>query len=107
VFKLDVTGKEAVLYSFTGGTDGNYPGAAVVRDAAGSLYGTTVIGGASNKGVIFKLDSGGTFTVLHSFTGGVDGAYPSSLVRDARGILYGIAAQGGTFNGGTVFKITP
>ncbi len=48
VFKLDPAGKETVLYSFTGGADGNTPGAGVIRDEAGNLYGTTLAGGGSN-----------------------------------------------------------
>jgi uncharacterized repeat protein (TIGR03803 family) len=46
VYKLDTTGHETVLYSFTGGTDGGAPYASVVLDPAGNLYGTAVIGGA-------------------------------------------------------------
>src|SRR5207302_11415145 len=34
-----------VLYSFKGGPDGNSPLAGVIRDAAGNLYSTTVVGG--------------------------------------------------------------
>jgi uncharacterized repeat protein (TIGR03803 family) len=41
VFKLDKTGKETVLYSFTGGYDGGFPYAGLLRDSAGNLYGTT------------------------------------------------------------------
>jgi uncharacterized repeat protein (TIGR03803 family) len=39
VFKVSSTGKEAVLYSFTGGADGGYLWDGVVRDSAGNLYG--------------------------------------------------------------------
>ncbi len=85
-----------VLYNFTGGTDGGYPYAGLVRDAAGNLYGTTGSGGSSGFGVIFKLNKKGTETVLHSFTGGSDGEYPyGELVRDAKGNLYGTTAGGG------------
>ena len=41
VYKVDAAGQETVLYSFTGGTDGGYPYAGVIRDSAGNLYGTT------------------------------------------------------------------
>jgi uncharacterized repeat protein (TIGR03803 family) len=34
VYKLDTAGHEAVLYSFTGGADGRYPDAGVIRDSA-------------------------------------------------------------------------
>ena len=54
-FKLDKTGKETVLHTFTGGADGSYPVATLIRDAAGNLYGTTQLGGASGFGTIFKI----------------------------------------------------
>src|SRR5579863_3768599 len=46
-----------------------------------------------------------TFTVLHTFSGLRDGAYPNQLVRDAEGNLYGSAQHGGSFNYGTVFRL--
>ena len=36
-----MSGNETVLYSFTGGADGGYPLAGVIRDSKGNLYGTT------------------------------------------------------------------
>ena len=107
VFKVDKTGKETVLYSFTGGSDGKYPYAGLLRDTKGNLYGTTEYGGASSNGTLFKLDTSGTETVLHSFTGGSDGGLPiAGLILDASGNLYG-AAQSGGDGGGTVFELTP
>jgi uncharacterized repeat protein (TIGR03803 family) len=57
VFKLplNTTGNETVLHSFTGGADGAYPRADLIRDAAGNLYGTTEQGGAFGRGAVFKL----------------------------------------------------
>jgi uncharacterized repeat protein (TIGR03803 family) len=46
VYKLDTAGHQRVLYSFTGGADGGYPFAGVVRDAPGNFYGTTEYGGS-------------------------------------------------------------
>ena len=47
-----------------------------------------------------------TFSVLHSFTGSPDGAYPfAGLVRDAKGNLYGTTNGGGASSYGTVFKV--
>lgn len=74
IFKLDTTGKETVLYSFTGG-DGNYPATRLVRDAQGNLYGTTEIGAAFGYGTVFKLDPFGNETILHSFAGGGAGRF--------------------------------
>jgi uncharacterized repeat protein (TIGR03803 family) len=65
-------------------------------------------GGTSGAGVVFKLDTSGHETVLYSFTGGNDGAYPGiGLVRDSDGNLYGGTFSGGDTNGGVVFKIKP
>lgn len=55
VFRIDPEGNETDLYSFTGGNDGNSPWAAVTMDKKGDLYGTTVYGGGSGAGVVFKL----------------------------------------------------
>jgi uncharacterized repeat protein (TIGR03803 family) len=57
---------------------------------------------------VFKLDATGKETVLYSFAGGADGAYPSAgLVRDAVGNLYGTTSAGGASDHGTVFKLAP
>jgi uncharacterized repeat protein (TIGR03803 family) len=97
VFEVDPSGQETVLYSFTGGADGAGPGAGVIRDAAGNLYGTTVFGGAFDAGVVYKLDPAGNETVLYTFAGGFDGARPTqgNLVRDGEGNLYGTTQYGG------------
>jgi uncharacterized repeat protein (TIGR03803 family) len=108
VFKVAPDGTETVLYSFTGGADGAFPEAGLIRDNAGNLYGTTTQGGSDNIGVVFKVDPSGTETVLHSFTGGADGVIPvGGLLRDAAGNLYGTTSQGGTSNDGILFKISP
>jgi len=108
VFKLDRAGNETVLHTFTGGTDGSLPAGGVVRDAAANLYGTTSRGGTFGAGVVFKVDSGGTFNVIYNFTGGADGGTPSAaLVLDPAGSVYGTAIAGGAFSKGVVFWINP
>ena len=103
-----------VLYNFTGGSDGWGPYAGLIRDSAGDLYGSTSLGGDSNCtpgygygcGVVFKLDTAGTETVLHSFSGSPDGANPvAPVVRDKAGNIYGTTFYGGSRGNGTVFKI--
>lgn len=108
VFKMDRSGNETVLYSFSGGADGQFALGGVVRDSEGNLYGTTNSGGAFGFGTVYKLDTAGNESVLYSFTGGSDGANPqASLIFDAGGNLYGTATAGGAGGNGTVFKITP
>jgi uncharacterized repeat protein (TIGR03803 family) len=87
VFGVDMTGRQTVLYGFTGGKDGANPYARVIPDSAGNLYGTTVYGGTSLYGVVFRLDKAGNETVLHSFDW-MDGANPyAGLIRDSAGNL--------------------
>jgi uncharacterized repeat protein (TIGR03803 family) len=107
VFKVDATGQESVLHSFTVGADGEFPYAPLLRDAAGNLYGTTVNGGSSsNYGTVFKVDSTGKETVLHRFKGKADGAFPfGNLISDSAGNLYGTTSLFGKSSGGTVFRL--
>ena len=106
VYKIDASGQETVLYSFTGGTDGGFPYAGVIRDSAGNLYGTTTGGGASGLGTVYKIDASGQETVLHSFTGGADGANPDAgVIRDSAGNLYGTTISGAASEGGTVYEV--
>jgi uncharacterized repeat protein (TIGR03803 family) len=112
VFKIDKTGTEKVLHRFRG-WGGVHDGGGVglqgglVRDPAGNLYSTTVAGGANDIGTVFKLDSSGKETVLHSFAG-PEGSYPyAGLIRDAGGNLYGttLGDVHCTYGCGTVFKL--
>jgi uncharacterized repeat protein (TIGR03803 family) len=109
VFRVSPAAQEKVLYTFTGGSDGGAPGAGLIRDSGGNLYGTTQVGGAAGFGTVFRLNSQGQKTVLYSFTGGTDGSGPSfgSLVRDSAGNLYGVTPAGGDSDFGVVFKIDP
>jgi uncharacterized repeat protein (TIGR03803 family) len=94
VFKLDWSGNEVVLYSFTGGLVGLIPNG-LVLGAAGNLDGTTYGGGKSDMGTVFKLTPGGIETVLYSFSGMPDGQYPNGVIGDAAGNLYGTTNYGG------------
>ena len=108
VFKVDSTGHETVLYSFCSApncTDGSYPMAGLIQDAAGNLYGTTTSGGATacnapyGCGTVFKLDNTGHETVLYTFCSApncTDGAEPAyaGLIQDAAGNLYGTTRLG-------------
>ncbi len=105
---------EKVLYHFNGRKDGGTPYCGMVFGPGGRLYGTTGFGGTSGAGTVFMLSpddnqaSGWAETVLHSFTGGLDGGDPYSLpVFDAAGNLYGTTENGGTESGGVVFELSP
>src|SRR5579863_9082487 len=74
---------ETIAIHHFNGSDGISPVGPMVADGAGNLYGVTFYGGLSHWGVVYELSPpairGGkwTETVLHSFSGGFDGAAPS------------------------------
>jgi uncharacterized repeat protein (TIGR03803 family) len=99
-----------VLYNFTGGSDGGEPYyGSLVQDKAGNLYGTTTYAGAYGYGAVFKLTQSGTETVLYSFNGEADGAYPYAGLVLSGDTLYGTTAYGGSAEGdfgcGVVFEV--
>lgn len=84
-------------------TDGDNPEGGLVCDGQ-TLYGTTYSGGASNRGVIFRINMDGTdFAELHSFYFG--GYHPRGTLILNDGILYGTARAGGNDGRGVIFKI--
>lgn len=98
---------ETVLYSFTGGTtDGCSPEGGLLLDKSNTVYGTTYGCGTYNYGTVFKVDTSGKETVLHSFAY-ADGANPylTSLLMDSESDLYGVALNGGG-GFGTVYKLS-
>ena len=111
-FKLAPDGTETVLYTFCSQnncSDGAGPASGLIADGAGNFYGTTVVGGASGRGTIFKLAPDGTETVLYSF---FDGYAPNGVVMDKEGNFYGTTEMGGDRSGrlcprgcGTAFKL--
>ncbi|PYK93132.1 MAG: hypothetical protein DME36_10760 [Verrucomicrobia bacterium] len=106
------TWTQTVIHAFTGGDDGSGPGAGLTIDKRGNLYGMAPTGGANGLGVVYQLhpDQSGNWTlkVIHTFTGGTDGATGSAgrmLLRG--GHLYGAATAGGANGKGTAFELTP
>src|SRR5579863_6449804 len=111
VFAITTRGTETMLHSFAGGPDGAHPKAGLIN-VDGRLYGTTDRGGANcvssgGCGTVFTVTTSGAETVLYSFKGGADGAYPTqAALLDVNGTLYGTSKLGGKYDRGTVFSIT-
>ena len=117
------TSQITILHGFTGGlTDGADPTGALVADAAGDLFGTTLHGGSGgngDNGTVFELKPNGAGgyaeSVIYPFnyTGGTDSPYPrGALVLDASGDLFG--TDSGDLSGGpspmtdgAVFELKP
>ncbi len=120
VFQMSSTGAVKTLHTFTQ-QDGAAPDAKLILGSDGMMYGTTLFGGTSSCsggapwrgcGTVFKIDSAGNFTLLHTFSG-TDGAYPAQLMQAADGYFYGTTEGGGDASCtgrygpgcGTVFKL--
>ena len=107
VFKLSKNGVLTILHAFSGGAGGAIPQPGLLLDASGNLYGSTLQGGTSDFGILFKIAANGAYRVLHRF-GGPEGSHPNGgLVSDSAGNLYGTAQFNGGKTLGNVFKLTP
>lgn len=118
VFSIYTAGNETVLYSFgSKSPDAAEPRAKLLNEG-GTLYGTTLFGGAYSKGSVFTVATSGQEAVLYSFkglgTGRPDGKAPFSGLININGKLYGTRSQGGANSGcphlngcGTIFSISP
>lgn len=112
VFETTLDGKVTTLYSFCaqqGCPDGIYPQEGVTLGNDGNLYGATSGGGPDDFGTVFKLTTKGKFTLLHQFTGqlngGQDGQNPTApLTLASDGNLYSTTPYGGN-DAGIVFQV--
>lgn len=111
VFSITTAGAEKVLHRFGKGTDGINPVASLIN-VNGTLYGTTLFGGAHGGGTVFSIATTGTEKVLHSFGEGSDGEIPGANLINVKGTLYSTTESGGAYgqsgspHDGTVFSIT-
>jgi uncharacterized repeat protein (TIGR03803 family) len=121
IFTMTTSGGVTPLHSFSG-SDGAFPTGSLILADDRKFYGSTVFGGDlscaggaqwQGCGVVFTIDSTGTFNLLHAFSVS-DGAYPgSSLLQASDGYFYGTTQGGGdlTCTGrygpgcGTVFRM--
>jgi uncharacterized repeat protein (TIGR03803 family) len=94
-----------VLHNFTGGSGGASPFGSLTLSGS-TLYGMTSGFLSSNLGKVFKINNDGTgYTILHSFTGGSDGAWPYDSLTLSGSTLYGMTSNNWSSGLGTVFKI--
>ncbi|MDR3405984.1 MAG: VPAMP-CTERM sorting domain-containing protein [Chthoniobacter sp.] len=118
IFKITPQGVITILHQFKDGSvvnDGGSPKAGLLPGADGNFYGTTLSGGNSNQGAIFKMTPAGTMTILHNMGDGSTTAldWPrdifltniSSLIQTPDGSLYGTAGEVAASNGGIAFKL--
>ncbi len=109
VFKVSASGKFTLLYTFSADQNGKYPNGSLpnslVEGNDGFLYGTTLLGGPNNTGLVFKISKTGKFQVLNDAVG-YNGYGPTTLLVGRDGNLYG-GTFGTNVHGGSLFRVTP
>jgi uncharacterized repeat protein (TIGR03803 family) len=111
IYEITPDGQQSVVHAFCSQNncaDGDLPLGRLTMDAAGNLYGTTLVGGAHQGGTLFQL-SGGNYQVLFDFcSGGCRTATEpiASVILDPDGNFLGTAG-GGNANLGVAYQLTP
>ena len=105
------------LVSFNG-SNGDGPFSSLLLASDGNFYGTTIVGGSTGYGTVFKISAEGSLQTLYNFCSKLncaDGSSPwAGLTQGADGNFYGTTVYGG-FNPscqyaggcGTIYRITP
>jgi uncharacterized repeat protein (TIGR03803 family) len=116
IYQITNSGVLTTLYTFcqlSECADGDVPWGGMVQALNGTLYGTTVGGGAHSGGTVFDIKTtGGTPSILYSFCSlseCADGTAPqANLIQGTDGNFYGSTYDGGEFTYyGNAFKVTP
>lgn len=105
LFEYNIDGNSfSVKYNFNGTSTGDAPRGNLVLANDGYLYGTTLYGGANNKGVLYQYLPGSTsITIKKEFTSSEGGGI-KYLTVDGN-YIYGVASNaGGADDHGTIFR---
>lgn len=105
-FKMNSSGTLTVIRRFTETTDGGKPYGSLIQAPDGALYGMTTAGGKNANGTIFRLTTGGSFSVLAHLNGSNAGNMPVGTIAIGKDSAYfGVTRSGGSFNHGTIYRI--
>lgn len=118
IYRIALDGSNfSILHEFAG-DEGENPQGKLVVGTDGLLYGTTMMGGANNRGAVYRISTSGAYELLYSFPrlGAFNnqglavnsmGANPrAGLLLAADGHFYGTAYQGGEVGYGSVYRVT-
>jgi uncharacterized repeat protein (TIGR03803 family) len=95
------------LFDFDGANGGTTAYAVLAQGRDGQLYGTTIGGGSNDYGVVFRINTQGTESVIYSFDGTYGNAPAGGLTLGTDGNFYGTTQTGGSNDFGVLFRITP
>ena len=91
-YRIDALGNFASIHSFAGAPDeGQNPWGRLLPGSDGNLYGTTYLAGPADHGTIFRMDTDGNQTTIHSCPVNFFGTSTAALIEVAVGEFYGVA----------------
>ncbi len=103
IFKITPAGSFTVLRHLSGSKDGSGPSGSLIQATDGFLYGTCTYGGTGAAGTLFKISTGGAYTVVRNLSYTTDGNSPlGDLLQASDGNFYGM-----TSNNAKIFKLAP
>ena len=95
-------------FEFLGAATGEIPVGGIVQATDGKIYGTTTLGGAFNKGVLFQFDPiTNDYKVEFEFDSINGSMVLGELMQASDGKIYGLTTEGGVDNSGVLFQYDP
>ncbi len=106
IFQVTQTGTFSILHTFNAFVDGAFPWGPPILATDGNLYGTASGGGLNGRGIVYKITTTGTFSVVYKFdvTHGYSPVAPPTQGTD--GFLYIPVSQGGASFCGTIIQLS-
>jgi uncharacterized repeat protein (TIGR03803 family) len=107
VYRITPSGNLTVLYNFdlVNPANGNQSYAGLVAATDGTLYGSTAFGGSGGNGTLFKITTGGTYTVLSNFDVSHGAGAYATPVQHTNGKIFGLTAGGGAAGEGVAYSL--
>ncbi len=105
IFRLRTDGSGFMkLLNFSGASNGAHPRGSLLYDGT-YLYGTTLSGGASGLGTVFRIKTDGSGYMKLLECTSANGSEPAGSLTSDGVFLYGTTMNGGANGYGTLFKI--
>jgi len=110
LFSFNLATQEVIKrMDFSVDTNGSLPQGRVVISNDGLIYGLTLFGGISGKGVLYKYDPiNSILEKVLDFDGAENGKLPQgTFIQGEEGNLLGMTRKGGSNNDGILFELDP
>ncbi len=103
IFKIDPSNDSMVVVHAFDSSTNFYPIGQLLQASNGLLYGSTILGGTNNLGVLYSFNTtNNTYTSLYNYDAVHENA--NYLTQVNNGLLYGMSSSGGSHGGGNIFS---